>query len=111
MVGRTFSANSRGTLTRTVSPLASELMTRTCSQRSLDADVVDWVELAEATADCAKAPSGERRRAAVVMRTGLAKKPLLRADIPGCLLNGGGPVLGGRDEGAGEKGVWKSRKV
>src|SRR5260370_10012493 len=103
MVGRTFSANSRGTLTRTVSPLASELMTRTCSQRSLDADVVDWVELAEVTADCAKALSGERRRAAVEVRVGLAKKILVRSDMTGCLLPGRGPVLWGRVEKAGKK--------
>src|ERR1700687_6489396 len=62
IVGRTFSANSRGTLTRTVSPLASELMTRTCSQRSLDAGVVDWLELAGAGGGGAKAPRGGRRR-------------------------------------------------
>src|ERR1700686_2438714 len=94
MAGKTFSANSRGTLTRTVSPLASELMTRTCSQRSLDADVVDWLELAGAVGDCAKAPSGERRSAAAAMRAVLAKKPLLRSDMTGCLLAGAGPVLG-----------------
>src|SRR5258707_14575652 len=35
MAGRTFSASSSGTLTRTVSPLLSELTTRTWSQRSL----------------------------------------------------------------------------
>src|SRR5277367_1263810 len=34
MVGRIFSASSSGTFTHTVSPLASELITRTCSQRS-----------------------------------------------------------------------------
>jgi hypothetical protein len=61
------------------------------------------VELAEAVADCAKAPSGERKRAAVVMRAVLAKKYLLRSDIPGCLLTGGGPVLGDRYESAGKK--------
>src|SRR5713101_5191656 len=96
MAGRTFSANSRGTLTRTVSPLASELITRTCSQRSLDADVVDWLELAGAAVDCAKAPSGERITAASIMgkgpaklsRAGLAKKPLFRSDMTGCLLTG-----------------------
>src|SRR2546430_10210937 len=44
IAGRTFSASSRGMLTRTVSPLASELMTRTCSQRSLDTEVVDRSE-------------------------------------------------------------------
>jgi hypothetical protein len=69
----------------------------------LDADVVDWVELAEVTADCAKALSGERRRAAVEMRVVLAKKPLLRSDMTGCLLTGGGPVLGDRYESAGKK--------
>src|SRR6267143_5782353 len=111
MVGRTFSANSRGTLTRTVSPLASELMTRTCSQRSLDADVVDWVELVEVTADCAKALSGERRRAAVEMRVVLAKKPLLRSDMTGCLLTGGGPGLGDRYERGARKVSWKGRKL
>src|SRR5260370_41155806 len=111
MVGRTFSANSRGTLTRTVSPLASELMTRTCSQRSLDADVVDWVELAEVTADCAKALSGERRRAAVELRVGLAKKLLLRADMTGLLLTGGGPGLGDRHESSGQKDSCKCVKI
>src|SRR6266404_1431191 len=98
MAGRTFSANSRGMLTRTVSPLASELMTRTCSQRSLDADGVDWLELAGAAVDCAKAPRGERMRAAVAMRAVLAKKPLLGSDMTGCLLAGAGPVLGDRYE-------------
>src|SRR3984893_12912604 len=93
VAGRTFSANSRGTLTRTVSPLASELMTRTCSQRSLDTDVVDWLELAGAGADCAKTPKGERMRAAVAMRAVLAKKPRLGSDMTGCLLAGAGPVL------------------
>src|SRR6267378_5602025 len=98
MAGRTFSANSRGMLTRTVSPLASELMTRTCSQWSLDTDVVDWVELAGAAADCAKTPSGENTRAAVAMRAVLEKKALLRSDMTGCLLAGAGPVLGDRYE-------------
>src|SRR5229473_3920227 len=103
MAGRTFSASSRGTLTRTVSPLASELITRTCSQRSLDADVVDWLELAGAAADCARTPSGERTRAAAAMRATLAKRPLLRSDMTGRLLTGRGPVLGERYERRGKK--------
>src|SRR5882762_8565414 len=111
MAGRTFSANSRGTLTRTVSPLASELMTRTCSQRSLDTDVVDWVELAGAAADCAKTPSGERTRMAVAMRAVLEKKPLLRSDMTACLLVGAGPVLGDRYERGARKVSWKGRKL
>src|SRR2546429_9005132 len=56
MVGRTFSASSRGTLTRTVSPLASELMTRTCSQRSEDDEVDE--DLDEPEDDCATTPKG-----------------------------------------------------
>jgi len=51
-------------------------MTRTCSQRSLDTDVVDWLGLAGAAVDCARAPSGERTRAAAAMRATLAKRPL-----------------------------------
>ena len=78
-------------------------MTRTCSQRSLDTDGVDWLELAGAAVDCARAPSGERRRAAAAMRAVLAKKPLLRSDMAGCLLAGAVPVLGDRYEGAGKK--------
>jgi len=66
--------------------LASELMTRTCNQRSLDTEVVDWLELAGAAADCAKTPNGERARAAVAMRAVLAKKLLLRSDMTGGLL-------------------------
>src|SRR5882762_10232361 len=103
MVGRTFSASSRGTLTRTVSPLASELMTRTCSQRSLDADVVDGLEPAGAAVDCAKVTKGERRRAAVVTRAVFAKIPLLRSYMTLCLLAGRRPVLGDRYDGAGRK--------
>src|SRR5260370_38373822 len=84
--GRTFSASSRGTLTRTVSPLASELMTGTCSQRSFETDVVDCVELAGAVVDCAKAPRGERatpassvgKLPAAGARTVLATKRLVR---------------------------------
>src|ERR1700730_7541084 len=102
MAGRTFSASSRGTLTRTLSPLVSVLITRTCSQRSCDTDAVGWVELAGATADCAKTPSGEKRTAAA-MRAVLAKKPLLRSDMTGCLLTGSGPVLGDRYERGGKK--------
>src|SRR5229473_182415 len=111
MVGRTFSASSRGTLTRTVSPLASELITRTCSQRSFETDVVDCVELAGAAVDCAKAPSGETATAAssigklpaAAVRTVLARKRLLRSDMIGCLLTGAGPVLGDRYESVGIK--------
>src|SRR5258707_8075445 len=109
MAGRTFSANSRGTLTRTVSPLASELMTRTCSHRSLGADVVDWLELAGAAVDCAKAPRGERTSAAAAMRAGLAVKRGLRSDITGCLLTGGGAGFWERD-GRGGKKVFLKKK-
>src|SRR5260370_41176998 len=84
--GRTFSASSRGMLTRTVSPLASVLMTRTCSQRSLDEDVADWLELAEAEVDCAKAPRGVRTRADAAMRAILAKRLSIRAPMEGCRL-------------------------
>src|SRR5258708_36187282 len=86
--GRTLSASSRGTLTRTVSPLASVLMTRTCSQRSLDADAVDCVELAGAAVDCARAPSGDARRIVAVMRAVFANKILYLSDMTGCLLDG-----------------------
>src|SRR6266705_1396411 len=111
IAGRTFSASSRGTLTRTVSPLASELMTRTCSQRSLDTDVVDWLELAGAAVDCAMTPSGERKRAAAAMRTVVTKKHLLRSDMTGCLLVGAGPVLEDRYERGARKVSWKGRKL
>src|SRR5712691_3224058 len=110
IAGRTFSASSRGTLTRTVSPLASELMTRMCSQRSLDTEVVDGLELAGA-ADCAKTPNGERARAAVAMRAVLAKKLLLRSDMIGCLQAGAGPVLGDRYERGARKVSSESSKV
>src|SRR5258705_3582853 len=93
MAGRTFSASLRGTLTRTVSPLLSELMTRTCSQRSFATDVVDWLELAGAVLDCAKAPNGGSMRAAAAMRAVFENKALLRSDMTGCLLAGAGPVL------------------
>src|SRR5260370_27983451 len=89
--GRTFSASSRGMLTRTVSPLASVLMTRTCSQRSLDEDVADWLELAEAEVDCAKAPRGLRTRAVAAMRAILAKRRLLRAHLTWLTLGAAGP--------------------
>src|SRR5260370_27957790 len=109
--GRTFSASSRGTFTRTVSPLASELMTRTCSQRSFETDVVDCVELAGAVVDCAKAPSGERATAAssigklpaAAVPTVLARKRLLRSDMIGCLLTGARPVFEDIYEGDGIK--------
>src|ERR1700688_1087329 len=51
MVGKTFSANSSGMFTRTVSPLLSEFITRTCSQRSLVDP--DWPSAAEAPASTA----------------------------------------------------------
>src|SRR5258708_32061686 len=104
MAGRTFSASSSGTLTRTVSPLLSELMTRTCSQRSFEREVVDWPELAGAALDCAKAPSGESMRAAVAMRAVFEDQALLRSDMTGCLLAGAGPGLGDRYERGGDKG-------
>jgi len=64
----------------------SELITRTCSQRSFETEVVDWLELAGAALDCAKAPNGESMRAAAAMRAVLQKKALLRSDMTGCLL-------------------------
>src|SRR3984957_3542205 len=45
MDGRTFSASSRGTLTRTVSSFESGLSTRMCSQRSCLAGSEDFPEL------------------------------------------------------------------
>src|SRR5256885_15570489 len=72
MVGRTFSASSRGTLTRTVSPLASELMTRTCSQRSKDDEVDE--DLDEPEDDCATTPKGASNNRAVAARADLAKR-------------------------------------
>src|SRR5712691_43212 len=98
IAGRTFSASSRGTLTRM------------CSQRSLDTEVVDGLELAGA-ADCAKTPNGERARAAVAMRAVLAKKLLLRSDMIGCLQAGAGPVLGDRYERGARKVSSESSKV
>jgi len=77
----------------------------------LDTDVVDWLELAGAAADCAKTPNGERMRAAVAMRAVLAKKPLLGSDMTGCLLAGAGPVLGDRYERGARKVSWKDRKL
>src|SRR5438094_8541348 len=99
MAGRSFSASSRGTLTRTVSPLASELMTRTCNQRSLDGEAVDWLELAGAAVACAKVPSGDRRRRAVATSAALAKRTLSRVSMTGHLLTGAAPALGDRYEG------------
>src|SRR5260370_33393689 len=86
LAGRTFSASSRGMLTLTVSPLASELLTRPCSQRYLDADVVafselDWPVFAGAEVACAEAPSGDARSAVAAMRAVLANKVLYRSDI------------------------------
>jgi hypothetical protein len=85
-------------------------MTRTCSQRSFETDVVDCVELAGAVVDCAKAPSGERATAAssigklpAAVRTVLARKRLLRSDMIGCLLTGARPVLEDRYESVGIK--------
>jgi len=78
-------------------------MTRTWSQRSFGTDVVDWLGLAGAAVDCARAPSGERTRAAAAMRAVLAKRPLLRSDMTGRLLTGRGPVLGERYERRGKK--------
>src|SRR4029077_9607963 len=76
MVGRTFSASSKGTLTRTVSPLASELMTRTCSQRSeVDED------LDEPEDDCATTPKGASNKRAVAARADLAKRLREQLDI------------------------------
>src|SRR6266566_8122748 len=72
IAGRTFSASSRGTLTRTVSPLASELMTRTCSQRS-DDDEVDE-DLDEPEDDCATTPKGASKKRALAARADLAKR-------------------------------------
>src|SRR5439155_22712014 len=111
MAGRTFSASSRGTLTRTVSPLASELMTRTYSQRSLEADVValsepDWPALGGPDVDCARVPSGKRRRAVPAMRVVLTNKVLERSSMRGHLLAGAGPVLGDRYESAPNTVSW-----
>src|SRR2546430_8848467 len=78
MVGRTFSASSRGTLTRTVSPLASELMTRTCSQRSKDDEVDE--DLDEPEDDCATTPKGASNNRAAA-RADLAKRLRERLDV------------------------------
>src|SRR5882762_4281017 len=93
MAGSTFSASSRGTLTRTVSPLASELMTRTCSQRSCFADVVDGAELVLALGDCASASPGMRSSVVAAASAVLVQRPRLRSDIAGYLHAGAGPVL------------------
>jgi len=77
----------------------------------LDTDVVDWLELAGAAVDCAKAPRGERKRAAAAMRTVVTKKPLLRSGMTGCLLAGAGPALGDRYERGARKVSWKGRKL
>src|SRR6266571_9356080 len=99
MVGRTFSASSRGTFTRTVSPLPSVQMTRTCSQRSPFAagvaELVDSADFAGAAVACAKAPSGARTSAAaksaplanrLSVRTHFTA--LRRLDMAECLLAG-----------------------
>jgi len=78
-------------------------MTRTCSQRSFDTDVVDWLGLAGAAADCPKAPRGERIRAAAATRAVFVKKPRLRSDMTERLQTGKGPVLGERYESAWKK--------
>src|SRR5438876_5918975 len=98
MAGRTLSASSRGTLTRTVSPLASELITRTCSQRSCLADVVDRVELAVALGVCARARPGMRSSVVAAASAVLVQKPRLQSDIAGYLHAGAGPVLEERYE-------------
>jgi hypothetical protein len=77
----------------------------------LDTDVVDWLELAGAAADCAKTASGERKRAAAAMRAIPAKKPLLRSDMTACLLAGAGPVLGDRYERGARKVSSERSKV
>jgi hypothetical protein len=95
--------NFFGEFERDIDADASVLMTRTCNQRSLDTDVVDWLGLAGAVVDCAKAPNGERTAAAVARREILAKKPRLRSDMTGCLLTGAAPVVEDRYESAGRK--------
>ena len=90
-------------MTRTVSPLASELMMRTCSQRSEEDDVDEAEDLDVLEGDCASAPKGVSHSSAVVTRAVLARIPLLRSDMTGCLLAGAGPVLGDRYESAGKK--------
>ena len=74
-----------------------------CSQRSLEAETVDWVELAGAAVDCAKAARGERTSAEAAMKAVFAKKGLLRSDINGFLLTGAEPVLEDRYESGGRK--------
>src|ERR1700674_4961036 len=98
MAGSTFSASSRGTLTRTVSPLASELITRTCSQRSCLTDVVDGAELGLALGACARASPGMRSSVVAAMSAVLVQKPRLQSDIAGYLHAGAGPVLEERYE-------------
>src|SRR6267142_2094568 len=98
MAGSTLSASSRGTLTRTVSPLASELITRTCSQRSCFADVVEGVELALAAGACARPRPGMRSRMVAAVSAVLVQKPRLQSDIAGYLHAGAGPVLEERYE-------------
>src|SRR5712692_8879595 len=56
-------------------------MTRTCSQRSLDADAVDGVELVWAAVACARAPSGRRSKAVPATIVAFAKKPRVLSDI------------------------------
>src|SRR6267142_7276028 len=98
MAGSTFSASSSGTLTRTVSPLASELITRTCSQRSCFADVVECVELVLAAGVCARIRPGMRSRVVAAASAVLVQKPRLQSDIAGYLHAGGRPVLEERYE-------------
>ena len=66
MVGKTFSASSNGTLTRTVSSFESVLSTRTCSQRSCVEVSEDFFELFWATpalGESAKAAAAINARA------------------------------------------------
>src|SRR5260370_5024377 len=68
MAGRTFSAISRGTLTRTVSFLDSVLTTRTCSQRSevfeeSEVMLTDWAYSTTGANSKAAARAMEARRA------------------------------------------------
>src|SRR5713101_7614710 len=68
MAGKTFSAMSRGTLTRTVSFLDSVLTTRTCNQRSevfeeSEVMLTDWAYSATGASRTAAARATEARRA------------------------------------------------
>src|SRR5215475_13207162 len=86
--GSTFSASSRGTFTRTVSPLPSLQITRTWSQRSPFSELVDCAALAWVLLACARTPAGANSRAGAIANMALVVSPRWKVDMADCLLAG-----------------------